>query len=132
MATPGLAGPICDALINSILSDASFTAYGPLYVQLHTGDPGSAGTSNVATESTRESTGTMTTSSGGAGSSDNEAAITWTSVAATETYSYCSLWSASSGGTFIASGTVTGGAVVSGDTFTFPISDLVVSIPTAS
>ena len=49
-----------------------------------------------------------------------------------ETYSHVSLWTASSGGTFIASGSITASAVSIGDTFTIPIGDITVSMPVAS
>jgi hypothetical protein len=133
MAAPGASATIVDALLASILNDSAFTAYGPVYVQLHTGDPGSAGTSNVAGESTRESAGSnpaFATPSGG--STTNSNAIAWTSVSNTETYTDVSIWSALSGGTFIASGTITGGSVTAGQTFTIPIGDMTVSVPVAS
>lgn len=133
MATPGISAVVADALLASILNDTAFTAYGPVYVQLHVGDPGAVGTSNVAGESTRVSAGANSafgTPSGG--SAANLDAITWTSVSTAETYTDVSLWSALSAGTFIASGTITANAVGVGDTFTIPIGDLTVSIPVAS
>jgi hypothetical protein len=42
------------------------------------------------------------------------------------------LWSASSGGTFIASGAVTAGAILAGQNFTIPASGLSVTLPVAS
>jgi outer membrane usher protein FimD/PapC len=129
----GASATVVDAFLASILNDASFTAYGPVYVQLHVGAPGAAGTSNVATESTRESAGSnsaFAAPSGGATTNLN--AITWTSVAASETYTYVSLWSASSGGVFIASGSITANAVATGDTFTIPASDMAISMAVAA
>jgi len=126
----GISATVGDALLASILNSTAFTAYGPAYVQLHTGAPGAAGTANIAGETTRESAGTFAAPSGG--STTNNAAINWTSVSTSETYTYITLWSAASSGTFIASGTITASAVTSGDNFSIPIGDATVSIPVAS
>ena len=50
-----------------------------LYIQLHTADPGAAGTTAAATETTRKQV-SLAAASGGAASTD--AALEWTSVAA--------------------------------------------------
>lgn len=121
---------IVNAWLASILNGTAPTTYSAPYVQLHTGDPGTAGTSNVAGESAREqATGTWTVSGG---SATNPNAINWTSVTANETYTDISLWTAASGGTFIASGTITATAVSIGNNFSIPAGDLTVSMPTAS
>jgi hypothetical protein len=52
-----------------------------------------------------------------------------TNVAATETYTHVSLWSASSGGTFLGSDDLSSSAAVTaGDTFRIPTGDLDVTI----
>lgn len=91
------------------------------WIKLHTGDPGSAGTANAASNTTRQQ---ATMGSASAGAATNTAAVIWTSVPASETYSHWSMWTASSGGTFLWSGTITGGAVTSGETFRFDIGAL--------
>ena len=126
----GASSTVVNAFLASLLNGSAFTAYGTLYCQLHVGAPGAAGTSNIAGENTRQAAGTFTAPSGG--SSTNNAAVTWTSVTTAETYNNVTLWSASSGGTFIASGTITASAVNIGDTFTIPIGDITVSMPVAS
>lgn len=126
----GASVTVVDAFLAALLNGTAFTNYGGLYVQLHTGAPGSAGTANIAGESTRMAAGAFSTPS--AGSSSNLAAVTWTSVSTSETYTNISLWSAATGGTFIGSGTITANAVVAGDTFTIPIGDIAVSMPTAA
>ena len=130
MSAPGASATIVDALLASILNGTAFTTYTNPYVQLHTGDPGSAGTSNVAGESTREQAAGTFTISGG--STTNPDAISWTDVSTAETYSYVSLWSLATGGTFLASGTITANAVGVGDNFTIPIGDMTISMPVAS
>lgn len=129
MAT-GAASGIVNAWLASILNGTAPTTYSAPYVQLHTGAPGSAGTSNIAGETTREqATGTWTISGG---STTNPVAISWTSVSTAETYTDVTLWSASTGGTFIASGTITASAVSVGDNFSIPIGDMTVSMTVAS
>jgi hypothetical protein len=90
----------------------------PIFVQLHTGDPGEDGTANVATESTRKSV-TLGAASGGVRASTADAE--WTNVAGTETYSHISLWSAASAGNCWGSGPLAANrAVTAGDTFRLP------------
>lgn len=108
--------------LNSLL--ATYT-----WVKLHTGSPGSAGTSNAAANTTRKQV-TPTTAVAGAASNAN--ALTWTSVGGSEDYTHVSLWTAVSGGTFGGSGTVTASPVVAGDTFVFNIGDLDFTLTLAS
>jgi hypothetical protein len=99
------------------------------WVKLHTGDPGSAGTSNAATETTRKQ---ATWSSAASASKTTSADLEWTSVAGTEDYTHFSLWTASTAGSFGGSGTVTANSVTSGDTFTIPAGGLILSLSVAS
>lgn len=103
--------------------DAWLASY--TWVKLHTGDPGSAGTSNAATETTRKQ---ATWTSAASGAVSNNGALTWTSVAGSEDYTHFSLWTASSGGTFGGSGTITANAVTAGDTFTIATGDLDITV----
>lgn len=95
------------------------------WIKMHTGDPGSAGTSNAATETDR-----IQATFGAASGGTAVTAATWTlpSVAATETYTHFSMWTASTAGTFLASGTVTDGAVTSGQNFVVTAGNLALSI----
>lgn len=126
----GISATVGDDFLALILNGTSFAGYSATYVQLHTGAPGSAGTANVAGESTRVAAGAFAAPS--AGSTTNSSSITWTSVTTSETYSHVSLWSALTSGTFIASGTITASAVTAGDNFQIPATDMTVSIPVAS
>ncbi|MFJ5984312.1 hypothetical protein [Lentzea sp. NPDC092896] len=99
------------------------------WIKLHVGAPGSAGTANAATETTRKQAA-WAAASGGA--SSNTGALSWTGVAGTEDYTHFSAWSASTAGTFGFSGTISANAVVTGDSLTVPIGDLDVSFPLAS
>jgi hypothetical protein len=119
-------GTFSDALANAWLDAlCRNVAYqnATVFVKLHTGDPGSAGTANAAAEATRQQ------ATFGAGASSrtisNTAAITWTNVSTTETYTHLSLWSASSGGTFLGRDDLSSSAVMqAGDTFQIAIGDL--------
>ncbi len=111
----GFKGTIADSLLNALLRNTSYTGPAAIYIQLHIGAPGAAGTSNVAGNSTRKVT-TFNASSAGAIASSAD--VTWTSVSNSETYSHFSLWDASTVGNFLCSGTMTASAVTAGDTFT--------------
>ncbi len=99
------------------------------WIKLHTGAPGATATANAATETTRKQA-TWAAASGGA--SSNTGQLQWTNVAGTEDYTHFSLWTASSGGTFGFSGTITANAVTAGDTFTIAANDLDVSLAVAA
>ena len=117
------------AKANSVL-DAALAAYP--FMQLHTGAPGAAGTSNVATNSTRkDTTGKWAAASGGVAAS-NATIGPWASVPATETYTKCSFWTLASGGTCGLTGTITGGAVTSGNDFDIPSGSATATLTVAS
>lgn len=110
-------------LLDHAVGTASFTAPSTVYVQLHTGDPGEDGTANVAGETTRRPTGAF--SAAAAGTTDNDAAITWTAVSTTETYTHISMWDASSAGNCLFVGALTSSvAVIALDNFQINAGDL--------
>jgi hypothetical protein len=119
-------GTYSDAVANFWLDAlARGTAYDndEVWVKLHLGDPGSAGTSNPAVETTRKQVTFGTPAASRAIS--NTAAVEWTNVSTTETYTHVSLWTASSGGTFLGRDDLSSSAAVTaGDTFRIPIGDL--------
>jgi hypothetical protein len=87
------------AINNAI--DAALT--GVTHIQLHTGAPGAAGTSNVAA-------GVSRTAASGVGGATGPADVitgTFTIPGAGGPYTHYSLWTASSGGTFVNDGTLT-------------------------
>jgi hypothetical protein len=88
------------------------------YVQLHTGAPGTAGTSNVATTSTRVK---VTLGSPTSGVRKNSTKAEWT-AAGSETLKFYTLWDASTAGNcswVVALETET--AVTTGGTITLPV-----------
>lgn len=86
-----------------------------VYVKLHLGAPGDDGTANAAVETDRMEA-TFNAASGGAVALT--ATVSWTNVAATETYSHFSLWDASTAGNCLAVGALSSSvAVTLGDNF---------------
>ncbi len=114
-------------MLDAITGRGSYTASAAFYVKLHLGDPGGAGTGNPATETTRQAVTFGSAASSGAIS--NTAAVEWTGVSTTETYTHVSFWTASSSGTFLGSDDLSSSAAVTaGDTFRIPIGDLDLTI----
>jgi hypothetical protein len=124
--TVGLSATVANAILDALCRSVAWTDPAAVYIQLHVGDPGSAGTSNAATNTTRQQATFGAGASGGAIS--NTVAITWTNVAGSEDYTHYSAWDASTSGNYLFSGTVTANAVTAGDTFTIAIGDLDVTL----
>ena len=99
------------------------------WIKLHVGAPGAAGTTNPATETTRQQ---ATWSAAAAGAAANSNLLQWTNVAATEDYTHFTAWTASTAGTFGFSGIITSNPVTIGDTFQIAIGDLDVTLTLAS
>lgn len=100
-----------------MLAGTAFSAPANTYIKLHTGDPGSAATSNASAETTRK---LLTWSAASAGSKAITTTLpTWTPWAAgSETITHVSVWDASTSGNFLYSGALTvSKAVSNGDTF---------------
>lgn len=107
-------------LANSLLNTVRGTSFSnaATYVAIHTDDPGSAGTSNASAGSTARSQVTFSAASGGSISLTGTQP-TWTNGGTSETIKAISVWSASSGGNFLWSATLSNQkAWASGDTLT--------------
>jgi uncharacterized membrane protein YdcZ (DUF606 family) len=119
-----------DVVLNYMTRAVAGTVPAANYVQLHTsvGEPGAAGTSNVATGSgaTRVVVTFSASSSGAVAMSGT--APSWTAWSGgTVTLSYISVWSAITAGNFLYSAALTTPkAITTGDTFT--LSSLSVSL----
>jgi hypothetical protein len=101
-------------ILDHLTGTTAWTAPSGAYAQLHTGDPGETGASNVATETTRKA---VTFSSAASGAIASSATVEWTNVAATETLTHWSLWDASTSGNCLWYGALSASAsVVAGDT----------------
>lgn len=128
--TVGMAASVANSVLNAIFNNTSYSE-SALFMQLHVGDPGAAGTSNVATETTRQNVlASWGTPSGGVVA--NDAAITWTSIAGSQDATHFSLWSASSAGTFKGSGTITANAYTAGDTYNVAIGAATITLAVAA
>lgn len=125
MAT-GLASGQANAILDALCRSVAYSDPAAFWVKLHIGDPGSAGTSNAAGETTRQQ---ATFSAAASGAITTSADLTWTNVSTTETYSHVSFWDASTAGTFLGSDALdTSKAVTAGDTFTIAAGDLDLSL----
>ena len=126
-------GDFAAAALNEMLdcfaTNATWDLNTQVWVQLHTGDPGATGT-QTAGETNRKQATFGTPASGGAIS--NTVAIEWTDVSSSETYTYISLWSASTAGTYLGKDDITSATVTAGDTFRIPVSDLDLVIVTTA
>lgn len=97
----------------NMLSGTAFTAPTNTYAQLHTADPGAAGTTAVSAVTTRQ----LLTWSAAASGSKAIASASAFSMTATETITHISVWDATSAGNFMFSvALTTSKAVTSGDT----------------
>jgi hypothetical protein len=127
MAT-GISSYLGNAWLDALGNNTSF-AVTTVYVKLHTGDPGAAGTANPATETTRKSVSFAAASSGSLASDD---AVTWTNIAGSEDATHFTAWDNLSAGNFLFSGTITANPYTAGDTFTIASGALTVSLTLAS
>ena len=102
-------------LLDHITGRASYTMPTNVYIKLHLGDAGEAGTANAAVEATRKIVAWAAASSGSIASS---ATLEWTAVSTTETYTHWSMWDASTAGNCLWTGALSSSAAVTaGDTF---------------
>jgi hypothetical protein len=117
----GLTAAEANSIATAYTKGTAYNGNSVYAVKLHLGDPGAAGTTNPAVETIRQA---VTFGTAASGVISNSAAVTWTSVSTTETYTHFSAWTATTAGTFLGSGTITGGSVTAGNNFSIPIGDL--------
>lgn len=109
----------CNKALDAWAGTTTYTANAAFCLKLHTGDPGSAGTSNAATDTTRKAV--TFGSAASAGSVSSTASLSWTGLAGptaptTETIAWFSFWTATSAGTFLGRDDLaTSRAISSGD-----------------
>jgi len=101
---------------------------------LHTADPGAAGTTSVATETSRKSVSWGAPQAGSAGFRKvaNDAVITWVAIAGSQDATHFSLWDASTSGNYLGSGTITAAAYTAGDTYNVAIGAAEMTLPIAT
>lgn len=125
MAT-GITTAEANKMLDAYMKGTSYAGNSTPYVKLHTGDPGAAGTSNAAGNTTRQA---ATFAAASAGANATNADINWTNVGTAETYSHVSFWTASSAGTFLGSAALTASKTVAiGDNFQIPSGSLTMSL----
>lgn len=109
-------------ILDCLFNNTAFGAVATVYMKLHLGDPGEAGTNNAAAHTTRVAT-SWAAASGGTITTD--AATTFTTMAAAETISHFSLWDHLSAGNCLWTGSLSANKTVAiGDTLTFPTGDI--------
>lgn len=115
----GLAPTLVSNLLNTLR--AAGAAFGPVagsFIQLHTANPGAAGTSAISVGSTTRLAATLNASSAGSALALASIVGPWTNGGTSETITDISVWTAVSGGTFEYSVLLTvGKAWASGDAF---------------
>jgi hypothetical protein len=115
-----------NAMLDAYASGTDYTGNASVYIKLHLGDPGAAGTNNAAAETTRK---LVSWAAAATGSKASNADTEWTNVSTTETYSHISMWTASSGGTFLGSDDLSStAAMTAGQTFRIPSGQLTLSL----
>jgi hypothetical protein len=124
----GLSSYAATAILNALGNNTSLAIATP-YVQLHVGAPGSAGTANVASETTRKLVSFAVASSGSIAS---DADVSWASITGSQDATHFTVWDLSSGGNFLWSGTITANGYTAGDTYTFPSGAFTASFTLAS
>jgi hypothetical protein len=101
----------------NILRGTTFTGIAAVYVQLHTADPGAAGTTGVSAGSTTRPAITWNAAATGAMTMTGTAP-SWTNGGTSETLSHISFWDANTAGNFLASAALSASqAWASGNTF---------------
>lgn len=112
--TVGQTATTANAILSAEFKGTSYSGNATPYLALHTGDPGAAGTANASAETDRKALTFGTASSGSIAASE----VSWTTWdAGSETISHVSVWTASTSGTFICSGTLSSSKAMSnGDT----------------
>jgi len=124
----GLSAYLCNAFLDALANNTSY-AVAQVYIKLHTGDPGAAGTANAATETTRKAASFGAAS---AGAITSDADISWTNIAGSQDASHFTAWDNLTAGNFLFSGTITANPYTAGDTYTISSGNLSASLTVAS
>jgi len=124
----GLSVYTANKILDAMFNNTSF-AITNIYVKLHVGDPGAAGTDNPAAETLRK-VGSFGVTGGGGVVSDT--LITWSSITGAEDATHASLWDHLTAGNFICSGIITAAGYLAGDNWSIPIGGIVLQFPVAA
>lgn len=118
--TAGLAPGLVSGWLNTLRTAGSaYSAVAGTFIQLHTADPGAAGTTAVSVGSTTRNSATFAASSSGSALALSGTPTAWTNGGTSETLTHISVWTASTSGTFLFSVALTvSKAWASADTYT--------------
>jgi hypothetical protein len=119
----GLLAPLANAML------AVVEANSYVYIKMHVGDPGAAGTANPAPETTRK---LVDWSVPAGGAMESVAEIEWPDLAAAQTWTHYSLWTAASGGTCGHTGTIAPRSWGVGDDAILPVGTVTMTYPLAT
>lgn len=134
MSTYSFSSTLATALLNvfngTTIATNAYTTSGNVYVQLHTAAPGTAGTTSISVGSTTRVLVAFGTASSGVVTMTTSNPQ-WTNGGTSETITAISIWSASTAGTFLTSGSLTTSqAWASGNIL--QLSSLSITIPTSA
>ena len=124
----GLSAYLCNSWLDALANNTSY-AVAQVYIKLHTGDPGAAGTANPATETTRKAASFGVAV---AGAINSDADISWTNIAGSQDATHFTAWDNISAGNFLFSGNITANPYTAGDTYTISSGNLSASLTVAS
>jgi len=124
----GLSAYLCNSWLDALANNTSY-AVAQVYIKLHTGDPGAAGTANAAIETTRKAASFGVAV---AGAINSDADISWTNIAGSQDANHFTAWDNLTAGNFLFSGSIVAGAYTAGDTYTISAGNLTVSLTLAS
>lgn len=126
---PGIKSTYANSMLNAYVGRTTFSATSGVWLKLHVGDPGAAGTSNPAGNTVRAQATFGAAASSGAISTTSDSS--WSGVSTSETYTHVSAWDASSNGNFLGSAALsTPETVNAGDNFTLAAGRFSLSIAT--
>jgi len=113
-------------LVDHLLGTGAYTMPTQVYVKMHIGAPGDAGTTNAAAETDRKQADFGAAS---AGVASNSAEIEWLNVSDTETWSHYSIWDDVSAGNCLLTGALNASrSLTAGDDAKFAVGALTVTI----
>lgn len=124
----GIGAYLGNAWLNALGNNTSFVV-AQVYVKLHVGDPGAAGTANPATETTRKA---VSFGAASAGALASDADVSWTNIAGSEDANHFTAWDSLTTGNFLFSGTITANPYDAGDTYTISSGNLTAALTLAS
>ncbi len=131
MAT-GFKPTIAQSLLNALCNATAYTGPSNLWVKLHIGDPGVAGTSNPHTNDTTRHEVTFGVASSTTGVVTNDGAVTWTNIQGNADATHFSVWDDATAGNFIFSGVIVANPFTAGDTYTFDIGSFSLALTIAA